>query len=56
MDIRMADIRRRWQEGRLPALGFTAAQVAHLVMALFEDTNVRQGLLALLAAAEQEGG
>ena len=56
MDIRMAEIRQRWQEGRLAALGFSASQVAHLVVALFEDTAVRQKLLAFLAAAEQEGG
>eukprot|EP00887_Chlorella_sp_A99_P003530 scaffold7.g3530.t1 len=48
LDIRMVEIRQRWQEGRLPALGFSAAEVAHLVCALFEDTDLRRDFLALL--------
>ena len=48
LDIRMVQIRQRWQEGRLPALGFSAEEVAHLVLALFEDTDLRRDFLALL--------
>jgi centromere/kinetochore protein ZW10 len=55
LDIRMVEIRQRWQEGRLEALGFRAAEVRHLVRALFEDTDLRRDFLHLLeAAAEQE--
>ena len=31
LDIRMAEIRTRWVDGRLEALGFSAAEVAHVV-------------------------
>ncbi|PRW33925.1 centromere kinetochore zw10-like protein [Chlorella sorokiniana] len=51
LDIRMVEIRQRWQEGRLQAIGFSADEVAHLVLALFEDTDLRRDFLRSL---EQE--
>ncbi|KAI7835683.1 hypothetical protein COHA_010422 [Chlorella ohadii] len=51
LDIRMVEIRQRWQEGRLQAIGFSADEVSHLVLALFEDTDLRRDFLRSL---EQE--
>ena len=56
LDIQLREIWRRWHEGRLRALGFSAREVAHLVAALFEDTDPRRDFLAVLRAAEREAG
>ena len=107
LDIRLVEIRRRWQEGRLQAIGFrwagcallmtaplcwgatlescctvavplrgpggantslaccscvyaspacSAEEVAHLVQALFEDTDLRRDFLHLLAQQQEEAG
>ncbi|KDD73069.1 hypothetical protein H632_c2569p1 [Helicosporidium sp. ATCC 50920] len=48
LDIRLVVIRERWEEGRLAALGFAPQEVAHLVRALFEDTEMREDFLHLL--------
>lgn len=48
LDIRLVEIRRRWQDGRLQAIGFSAQEVAHLVRSLFESTDLRRDFLLLL--------
>lgn len=45
MDVRLVEIRRRWDSGTLAAAGLSAGDVAHLVRALFEDTPPRRDLL-----------
>lgn len=48
LDIRLVEIRRRWGEGRLSALGFSAAEVSHLVRGLFDHSDLRRDFLAQL--------
>lgn len=45
LDIRLVEIRRRWGEGRLPALGFSSREVAHVVRALFDHSDLRRDFL-----------
>ncbi|KAL4418799.1 hypothetical protein ABPG77_010208 [Micractinium sp. CCAP 211/92] len=54
LDIRLVEIRQRWQDGRLQAIGFSAEEVAHLVCALFEDTDLRRDFLALLESEAED--
>ncbi|GAB4812980.1 hypothetical protein N2152v2_000026 [Parachlorella kessleri] len=53
LDIRLLEIRRRWADGRLQALGFSAGEVAHVVAALFDHSDLRRDFLTQL---EAEGG
>ncbi len=55
LDIRLMEIRRRWAEGRLPALGFSAAEVAHVVRALFDHSDLRRDFLEQLEEEAQQG-
>lgn len=45
LSARLVDIQQRWQSGRLQQLGFTEAETVHLIVALFEDTDLRQTVI-----------
>lgn len=49
LNARLADIREWWATGALQARGFGAPQVAHLVRALFEPTEMRAQVQITLA-------
>ncbi len=46
LNARLADIREWWTTGALQARGFGAPQVAHLVRALFEPTEMRAQVMS----------
>ncbi len=48
MGARLAHIEEHWASGRLQRAGLGAREVAHLVEALFEDTEPRRALLQQL--------
>ncbi|KAL4425306.1 hypothetical protein ABPG75_009322 [Micractinium tetrahymenae] len=54
LDIRLVEIRQRWQDGRLQAIGFSAEEVGHLVCALFEETDLRRDFLVLLESEAED--
>lgn len=45
MDASLKDITSRWEEGRLQACGFAAADVQRLICAIFETTPLRKECL-----------
>ena len=45
LSARLLEIREWWDAGVLSARGFTAAEVTHLITALFEDTSLRRETL-----------
>lgn len=42
MDLKLADIVRKWSEGELQHGGLSVEEVRRLVLALFEDTEYRR--------------
>lgn len=48
LDARLADIREAWQAGRLQQAGITRAELERLILALFEDTDMRRSVLGFL--------
>ncbi|KAK9823988.1 hypothetical protein WJX72_006819 [[Myrmecia] bisecta] len=49
VDMRLVEIQRAWQDGRLQQAGLGAAEACHLVEALFEDTDLRREVLNSMA-------
>ena len=48
LDARLADIREAWQAGRLQQAGITRQELERLILALFEDTDMRRSVLGFL--------
>ena len=48
LEARLAAIREAWQEGRLQRAGLSRWDVERLILALFEDTDMRRSVLGFL--------
>ena len=46
MSARLGAIRSMWEEEKLKRKGLTASEVVHLIRALFEETDLRDAVIA----------
>lgn len=51
LSARLVEIRSSWLSGDLQSHGLSVAEVLHLVLALFEDTDLRQEVVRDIRAA-----
>lgn len=52
MGARLVEIKEWWEDGQLSAAGFSAEEIKHLVRALFEETDLREQVLAIIVDEE----
>jgi centromere/kinetochore protein ZW10 len=51
LDAKLVSIQNRWRSGGLQRCGLASREVAHLVHALFEDTDLKREVLRDLLSA-----
>ena len=54
LEARLAAIREAWQEGRPQQAGLSREDVERMVLALFEDTDMRRSVLGFLRQRPSE--